>query len=110
MKQVSHKPVGLIAPENIEMVSIDSLNGLRTDSSCPTARSYPYLIGSAPTDSSSCTASTVDETGGSISDPADENSVEVEPNTESSDNPVNSDSEPVAPPPVPTKSWFNNLF
>jgi penicillin-binding protein 1B len=110
MKQIADKAVDLIAPENIERVSIDSTNGLRANAGCPTARSSPYITGSAPTDSSPCTAPTVDETSDSITDPADENSVEAAPNTENSDDSVNPDSEPVAPPSAPTKSWFNNLF
>ncbi|MGR9037017.1 MAG: penicillin-binding protein 1B [Gammaproteobacteria bacterium] len=54
MRKISTQPVALIPPDNIQTVRIDPANGLLADESCPAARYYPYIAGSAPTAHSSC--------------------------------------------------------
>ena len=48
MKKISHQPVDLIPPEEIEMVWVDPATSLRADKSCRGAVRYPYIKGSAP--------------------------------------------------------------
>lgn len=54
MQQIAKQAVELTVPDSIEMAWIDPQTGLRTDESCPGARYYPYLKGSAPAESAPC--------------------------------------------------------
>jgi penicillin-binding protein 1B len=50
-------------PPNIEMVSIDMTNGLRSGFGCSKTVELPFIVGSAPTEKSSCS----DDEGGGVS-------------------------------------------
>jgi penicillin-binding protein 1B len=111
MKKIANQAVDLIAPENIQRVWIDPSNGLLSQANCPGARQYPFIAGSAPTESSACEAvANPDEAADSEQDP---NADETSPNMTEEQTPV---AEGVAPPEQanPTidspKTWFNNLF
>ncbi|CAA9892973.1 Penicillin-insensitive transglycosylase / Penicillin-sensitive transpeptidase [Candidatus Methylobacter favarea] len=54
MRQISSQPVNLIPPDNIQMAWIDPANGLLASQTCPGARQYPYIAGSAPIAYSPC--------------------------------------------------------
>ena len=54
MGKISREPLDLDPPENIELVWIDSSNGLRVSESCASAMQVPFIVGSAPTQFSSC--------------------------------------------------------
>ncbi len=58
MRQISHQPVRLIAPDNIEMKWIDSNSGLLSSETCFGARLIPFIEGSGPTEFTDCTADT----------------------------------------------------
>ncbi|HYE36553.1 penicillin-binding protein 1B [Methylocaldum sp.] len=54
MGKVSRESLELEPPENVELVWIDRVSGLRSDENCATAIRYPFIAGSAPTAVSSC--------------------------------------------------------
>jgi penicillin-binding protein 1B len=109
MKEIAHKAVDLVVPENVQQVWIDPSNGLLTESNCAGARQYPYIIGSEPVNSSPCASEpSLDELP----------SLDGEPNPD--ENMPDNNAEPAAPedePAEPTnptinnpKTWFNNFF
>lgn len=61
MKQVSTQPVTLIPPDNIKMAWVDPANGLLANENCFGAKEYPFIIGSAPEESSPCVDSPVNQ-------------------------------------------------
>ncbi|MFI3185627.1 MAG: penicillin-binding protein 1B [Methylococcaceae bacterium] len=61
MKQISILPVTLIAPDNIKMDWIDPANGLLANENCSGARPYPFIVGSAPEESSPCVDAPVNQ-------------------------------------------------
>ncbi len=99
MKQISKQAVNLIMPDNVQMVSIDSSNGLLADTDCANARQYPFVNGSAPTQSSDC---------GQV------NFESLSPVTDDDNNVIPDTSNEVAPElpnkPAAEKSWLNNFF
>lgn len=54
MRKISYEPLELEAPEDIEFVWIDQANGLRAGETCSSAKSIPFIKGSAPVEFSSC--------------------------------------------------------
>jgi penicillin-binding protein 1B len=54
MRNISHEPLQLDAPDNVQMVWIDRGNGLRASEACPSAARYPFIAGSAPEQYSAC--------------------------------------------------------
>ncbi len=61
MKQISIQPVTLIPPDNIKMAWVDPANGLLANESCSGAKSYPFIAGSAPEESSPCVDSPINQ-------------------------------------------------
>jgi penicillin-binding protein 1B len=57
MKNIQPEPLQPAMPEDIELVSVDPVSGLRYDEDCKAAVSMPFIKGSAPTAVSSCAAS-----------------------------------------------------
>jgi len=55
MKNIQPEPLQPVVPEDIELVKVDPLSGLRNDEDCKTAVLMPFIKGSAPTESSPCT-------------------------------------------------------
>ncbi len=103
MKQIANQGVDLIVPSNIEPVWIDEDNGLLADEKCSTAKSFPYVIGSAPTDISSCGQTPPESKPDQDSDGNDTQNPKAEPSA--------SDTVPeTALPVTPRKSWFNKLY
>ncbi len=109
MKQIANKAVDLIAPENIQRVWTDPGTGLLADANCPGAKQYPYITGSAPTESSDCTVVadpnqiTPDET--TNAEDANANATDGETPAE-----LPSPPEPNNPTLDNAKTWFNNFF
>lgn len=54
MKNIQPQPLQPVMPEDIEMVSIDPLSGMRSPEDCMTAVSLPFIKGSAPTEQAEC--------------------------------------------------------
>ncbi len=54
MRRLSREPLELEQPENVEWVWVDRASGGRSDESCPTAAPLPFIVGSAPSQASSC--------------------------------------------------------
>ena len=54
MAKLDPEPLNQPPPENIEMVWIDSESGRRADSACHGAGEWPFIRGSAPTETAPC--------------------------------------------------------
>ncbi len=54
MAKLDPEPLNMPPPENIELVWIDSESGRRADSACNGALEWPFIRGSAPTDTAPC--------------------------------------------------------
>jgi penicillin-binding protein 1B len=54
MRQISHQPVSLVPPDNVEMKWIDVATGWLTGESCSGARLFPFVDGSGPSEYSDC--------------------------------------------------------
>jgi penicillin-binding protein 1B len=61
MGQLAHEPLAPPLPENVELVSIDPLNGLRAGFGCSGAVELPFVIGTAPSQRSPCAGQSVPE-------------------------------------------------
>ncbi len=57
IRKISRQPLLLTQPDDIEWVWIDLDTGLRADESCPNAKRFPFVTGSAPDQTSTCTRS-----------------------------------------------------
>ena len=67
MKNIQSEPLQPAVPEDIEMVSIDTVSGLRTDEDCETSVLMPFIKGSAPAEISACGSSATQKP---VSDPS----------------------------------------
>jgi len=56
MKNIQPEPLEPAMPENIEMVNVDPVSGLRYDEGCKAGILLPFIKGSAPAQTSSCGA------------------------------------------------------
>lgn len=54
MARLDPEPLNLPPPDTIEMVWIDNASGRRADSACQGAQEWPFLRGSAPTETAPC--------------------------------------------------------
>ena len=54
MKNLQPEPLEPVMPENIEMVNVDPVTGLRYNDDCKTGVLMPFIRGSAPTEISAC--------------------------------------------------------
>ena len=54
MRRVRPVPLELLRPDSVETVWIDPKSGFKADEGCEDARQYPFIVGSAPTMTSSC--------------------------------------------------------
>ena len=82
MKNIQPEPLEPAMPENIEMVNVDTVSGLRYDAGCKAGVLLPFIKGSAPAESSHCGASSADRSG----------------------------TKPEAKPGTEKKNWFQRLF
>lgn len=57
MKNIQPEPLQPTVPEDIELVNIDPLSGLRYDGECNTAVIMPFIKGTAPTATTACATS-----------------------------------------------------
>lgn len=62
MKLISTEPVTLIPPDNVELKWIDQKNGLLANEHCEMALSFPYVVGSGPTEQSTCVDTPINRT------------------------------------------------
>ena len=63
MKNIQHEPLEPAMPEDIEMVNVDPVSGLRYDERCKAGVLLPFIKGSAPAETSPCGASSADASG-----------------------------------------------
>ncbi len=61
MGQLAHEPLAPPLPENVELVAIDPLNGLRAGFGCTGAIDLPFVVGTAPDRHSPCAGSSTPE-------------------------------------------------
>jgi penicillin-binding protein 1B len=54
MKNIQPEPLQPPVPENIEMVYVDPVSGLRYDGECATAVAMPFIRGTAPAETATC--------------------------------------------------------
>jgi penicillin-binding protein 1B len=54
MKNIQPEPLQPVVPEDIEMVNVDPVGGLRYNDDCKTGVLLPFIKGSAPTETSAC--------------------------------------------------------
>jgi len=57
MKNIQPESLQPTVPDDIELVNIDPVNGLRYKEECKTAVSMPFIKGTAPTEAASCATS-----------------------------------------------------
>lgn len=62
MKNIQPEPLQPVVPEDIELVNVDPVSGLRYDTDCKGGVMLPFIKGSAPVDISPCVVSEVDKT------------------------------------------------
>jgi len=63
MKNLQPEPLQPVAPDDIEMVNVDPVSGLRYDDGCKAGVLLPFIKGSAPEQTSPCGASSADTSG-----------------------------------------------
>jgi penicillin-binding protein 1B len=63
MKNIQPEPLEPAMPEEIEMVNVGPVSGLRYDEGCKAGVLLPFIKGSAPAEKSPCDASSADEAG-----------------------------------------------
>jgi penicillin-binding protein 1B len=54
MKNIQPEPLMPAVPEDIELVEVDPVSGLRYDGECESAVLMPFIRGTAPTETSTC--------------------------------------------------------
>jgi penicillin-binding protein 1B len=92
MKNLQPEPLSPSMPEEIEMLNIDALSGLRTQDDCRNAVQLPFIKGSATVDVMPCASGFF--TGPSSDKPQD----------------IKADVPPEAKPREEKKNWFQRLF
>jgi penicillin-binding protein 1B len=60
MKNIQPEPLQPTVPEDIEMVNVDPVSGLRYNEECKTGVLLPFIKGSAPTEITACAFASVD--------------------------------------------------
>lgn len=90
MKNIQPEPLEPAMPEEIEMVNVDPVSGLRYDEGCGTGVLLPFIRGSAPAETSPCGASSAD---------ASDARTEAKP-----------DAQPEVKQDTGKKNWFQRLF
>lgn len=63
MKNIQPEPLQPVMPEEIEMVNVGPVSGLRYDEGCKAGVLLPFIKGSAPAETSPCGASSADTSG-----------------------------------------------
>lgn len=63
MKNIQPEPLEPAMPENIEMVNVDPVSGLRYDEACKAGVLLPFIKGSAPAETSPCGATSAETSG-----------------------------------------------
>jgi penicillin-binding protein 1B len=57
MKNIQPEPLEPVMPDDVEMVNVDPVSGLRYDDECKAGIMLPFIKGSAPAQASPCGAS-----------------------------------------------------
>ena len=92
MKNIQPEPLQPIVPEDIEMVDVDPVSGVRYDEDCKAGVLMPFIKGSAPTEKSACAVASA-----------------ITPKIE--DKPVvNTDAKPEVKQEPEKKNWLQRLF
>jgi penicillin-binding protein 1B len=60
MKNIQPEPLQPTVPEDIEMVNVDPVSGLRYNEECKTGVLLPFIKGSAPTEITACAFASAD--------------------------------------------------
>ncbi|MGC2047564.1 MAG: penicillin-binding protein 1B, partial [Gallionella sp.] len=63
MKNIQPEPLEPAMPEEIEMVNVDPVSGLRYDEGCKAGVLLPFIKGSAPVETSPCGATSAEASG-----------------------------------------------
>ena len=63
MKNIQPEPLEPVMPEDIEIVNVDPVSGLRYDDGCKAGMLLPFIKGSAPAETSPCGESSADTSG-----------------------------------------------
>jgi len=82
MKNIQPEPLEPAMPEDIEMVNVDPVSGLRYGEECKTGVLMPFIKGTAPTETSACafpTANTEQTSGNPAVDAEVKPEVKQEP-------------------------------
>ena len=60
MKNIQPEPLEPAMPDDVEMVNVGPVSGLRYDTGCKSGVLLPFIKGSAPTETSPCDTSSAD--------------------------------------------------
>ena len=90
MKNIQPEPLQPVMPEEIEIVNVDPVSGLRYDEGCKAGMLLPFIKGSAPAVTSPCGASSADAAGAKAA--------------------AKPDAQPGAKQDTGKKNWFQRLF
>jgi penicillin-binding protein 1B len=60
MKNIEPEPLQPVMPEDIELVKVDPVSGLRYDEDCAAGVPMPFIKGTAPTETSACASAPAD--------------------------------------------------
>ncbi len=69
MKNIQPEPLQPVVPEDIEMINVDPVSGLRYNDNCKAGVLLPFIKGSEPTDIAACAFASVDTQNGDDHDP-----------------------------------------
>lgn len=61
MKNIQPEPLDPVMPDDVEMVNVGPVSGLRYDTGCKSGMLLPFIKGSAPTEVSPCDTSSADQ-------------------------------------------------
>ena len=66
MKNIQPEPLNPVMPDDVEMVNVGPVSGLRYDTGCKSGVMLPFIKGSAPAATSPCDASTADASAAKV--------------------------------------------
>ncbi len=69
MKNIQPEPLQPVVPEDIEMINVDPVSGVRYNDNCKAGVLLPFIKGSEPTDIAACAFASVDTQNGDDHDP-----------------------------------------
>jgi len=71
MKNIQPEPLEPVMPEEVEIVNVDPVSGLRYDDGCKAGMLLPFIRGSAPAETSPCGSSSAEISGKAETKPGD---------------------------------------